>query len=174
MARFKRDKDPNKSASFWLTQAGLALISGWKQNGYSVKQIAKEMGVTEQCLHGWVKLHDEMYKATHFGVQEVQYQVEDALTRAAVGSKVNETKVTTILKNGVVIQELKEEFVREIPPDVRAINVYLKNRAPLKWQQDRLSLLTDDDEGSHVQVVIHKHVTGAPDEQEDAKDNQEV
>jgi transposase-like protein len=167
MARFKRDKDPNKAVDFWLTQAGLALISGWKQDGMSVKQIAKEMGITEQCLHGWAKLYDEVYKAIHFGVQEVQYQVEDALTRAALGGRVEETKVTTLMKNGQVVEQLKEQFTKEIQPDVRAIKIYLMNRAPKKWQQDKLALLTDDGEDSHIQVVVHKHITEAQEAEEE-------
>ena len=159
MARFKRDKDTNKAVEFWLTQAGLALISGWRQGGMSIKQIAAEIGITYRCLHNWAQQYDEIFKAVEFGVQEVQYQVEDALTRAAIGGKAHETKITTLMKNGQVIEQLKEQFVKEVQPDVRAIKLYLTNRAPSKWQQDKLSMLVDDDEGSNIQVVVHKHIT---------------
>ena len=160
MARFQRDRDPNKSVEFWLTQAGLALISGWRQNGMSEKQIAREMGVTHKTLYNWSKGYDEFFKAIQFGVQEVQYQVENALERAAVGGHTKETKITVMMKNGIEVETLKETFVKEIQPDVRAIKLYLGNKDPNKWQQDKLSLLTEGDDDSHIQVVVHKHITG--------------
>jgi transposase-like protein len=159
MARFKRCEDPNKAVEFWLTQAGLALISGWRQGGMSEKQIAKEMGITHKTLYNWSKQYDEVFKALQFGVQEVQYQIENALERAAIGGSTKETKVTTLIKSGQVVETLKEEFIREVQPDVRAIKLYLGNRDPSKWQQDKLSLLAEDGEDSHIQVVVHKHVT---------------
>lgn len=164
MARFQRDKDPNKSVEFWLTQAGLALISGWKQGGMSNIQIAKEMGISKKALENWARDYDEFYKALHFGVQEVQYQVENALERAATGGSTKETKVITVIKKGEVVETTKEELIKEIQPDVRAIKLYLTNRDPSKWQKDKLALLTDDGEDSHIQVVVHKHITEEQDD----------
>lgn len=163
MARFKRSADPNKSLEFWLTQAGLALISGWKQEGMSHIQIAKEMGISKKALENWARDYDEFYKAVNFGTREVQYQIENALERAAKGGHTKETKVITIIKNGKVIETIKEDLTKEIQPDVRAIKLYLTNRDPSKWQKDKLSLLENDGEESHVQVVVHKAMDNCED-----------
>ena len=63
--------------------------------------------------------------------------VEQALLRRAVGFQVREELSEEITdRDGNVLETLKHRVVfKEVPPDLRAIQFWLKNRQPERWRE---------------------------------------
>ena len=65
-------------------------------------------------------------------------KVEDALLRRALGFTQEEIYSEAVVdkKSGEVLEVLKRKVVKkEIPPDVRALLFWLKNRLPGRWSE---------------------------------------
>ena len=63
--------------------------------------------------------------------------VEQALLRRAVGFQIREEVSEEITdRDGNVLETLKHRVVaKEVPPDLRAIQFWLKNRQPERWRE---------------------------------------
>lgn len=89
MAKSKVDK--------WLTPEGLTLIQGWARDGLVNEQIAHNMGISAGCLYEYIKKYDEINEALKKGKEVVDYEVENALIKAALDG--NTTAQIFFLKN---------------------------------------------------------------------------
>ena len=110
----------------WLTKEGLLLLEGWARDGLTDEQIAHNMGVSRKTLAEWKKKYGDIGDTLKRGKEIVDYEVESALLKKALGYKVKEQKVT---KDGELVG-----VEREIPPDTTAQIFWLKNRRPDKWR----------------------------------------
>ena len=63
--------------------------------------------------------------------------VEQALLRRAVGFRIREELSEEITdRDGNVLETLKHRVMyKEVPPDLRAIQFWLKNRQPERWRE---------------------------------------
>lgn len=75
----------------WLTDEGLLLINGWAKDGLTDKQIAKNIGVSEQTLNVWKKKHPSLSESLKSGKEVVDREVENALLKRALGYNYIET-----------------------------------------------------------------------------------
>lgn len=116
---------------YWLTEDGLTLLDGWSRDGLTDEQIAHNMGITRSTLAEWKKRFPSISDTLKAGKEVVDYKVENALLKRALGYKETELKMT---KDGTLVQVEKE-----VPPDVTAQIFWLKNRRPDKWR-DKPSL----------------------------------
>lgn len=88
----------------WLEPDGLTLLEGWARDGLTDEQIAHNCGITATTLYDWKNRFTEISEALKRGKEVVDYQVENALLKKAIGG------------------------------DTTAQIFWLKNRKPDKWR----------------------------------------
>lgn len=88
----------------WLEPDGLTLLEGWARDGLTDEQIAHNCGITATTLYDWKNRFTEISEALKNGKEVVDYQVENALLKKAIGG------------------------------DTTAQIFWLKNRRPDKWR----------------------------------------
>lgn len=115
---------------FWLTQGGLLLIASWRRSGESVSKIAEKIGISQKKLERLAKSERALSEALKYGREQTDAMVEEALLKKALGFYVSEEK-RVVKVNG---QEEVTTVSKEVPPDVSAASVWLKNRCPDKWR----------------------------------------
>ena len=116
-------------------------LEGWARDGLTDKQIAHNVGITEQTLNVWKKSYPSFSESLKKGKEIVDYEVENALLKRAIGYKTSEMRLT---KDGDLV-----EVKKEVPGDVTAQIFWLKNRKPDKWKDKR-----DDDQKENEKPVI--------------------
>lgn len=131
----------------WLTPDGLLLLEGWAREGLTDEQICQKIGINPATLYRWMDAHAEIGKAIKKGKAPVDFEVENALLKRALGYEYEET-VTEVYGDG---KKHVRKVKRHVPPDVAAIAIWLKNRKPTKWR-DRPDLEKKPEEG--VKVIV--------------------
>lgn len=155
----------------WLEDDKLMLLESWARDGYTLQDIADKIGVTRSTLGRWRDKYKEIAKAIDTGKEFIDYKVENALLKSALGFTTKEIKVTVgrQIKDGKTFEITKETTVREIAPNVTACMAWLNNRRPDKWKRNRDKVLELEDEDSNLTVKI---VRGPSNEDENI--NQEI
>jgi hypothetical protein len=74
----------------WLEQDKLILLEGWAREGLTDEQIAKNMGISTASLYNYKNRHIEILEALKKGKQVIDYEVENALLKRALGYKYKE------------------------------------------------------------------------------------
>lgn len=123
----------------WLEKDKLILLEGWARDGLTDEQIAKNMGIATSTLYNWKKESIEFLEALKKGKEVVDFEVENALLKKALGYTItlNKQKVT---KDGDVV-DITEEV--HVPPDTTAQIFWLKNRQTKKWR-DKVEIADND------------------------------
>lgn len=129
----------------WLTKEGLILLEGWARDGLTDEQIAHNMGIHRDTLNQWKKKYSVISDTLKKGKEIVDYEVESALLKKALGYKVKEQKVT---KDGELI-----DVEREIPPDTTAQIFWLKNRRPDRWR-DKVENININQPNREIKINI--------------------
>lgn len=142
----------------WLTADGLILMESWAREGYTVQDIATRIGITQQALRSWMNKYPEVKQAINNGRELVDYKVENALLKAALGYKTKEVRVSTTIRNGKTIETIKETVEKEAAPNVAACTTWLYNRQPKKWKNMNVkgNLLEDLDEDTSIHIVVER------------------
>ena len=133
-------RSKNRAEDF-LTKEGLTKLEGWARSGLTMQQISNNCGVTIQTRYNWFSKHPEIRKAVDKGKEVVDFEVENALYKSAVGYEVTEQQVDS--KGN---KRLVKKFV---PPNVVAQIFWLKNRMPDKWRDKQQTEIT-----GNVPIVI--------------------
>ncbi len=131
----------------WLTPDGLLQLQGWAREGLTDAQISKNLGINPATLYRWVEKHPEIGEAIKKGKAPVDFEVENALLKRALGYDYEET-ITEVYGDG---KKHVKKVKRHVPPDVGAICFWLKNRKPEKFR-DRPDAEKKPEEG--VKVII--------------------
>lgn len=144
------------SAEEWLEEDNLMLLECWARDGYTFQDIANKIGTTMQTLQVWRKKYPEIEKALRAGREIVDYKVENALLKSALGYRTKETKVTTVIRFGKVVETIKETTEKDQAPNVYAAQCWLYNRLPDKWKNrnSKANLLDDVDPDTSIQVTV--------------------
>lgn len=145
-------------AALWAEGDHLELLKGWARDGYTYEDIADKIGVCIATLNNWRKKYPEIDAALQSGREVIDYKVENALLKAALGYKAKDVKVVieTNRKNGDVVSTTRETVERDIPPNVTACQVWLYNRLPEKWKRNRDKVLDLTDEDASIQVTVKR------------------
>jgi len=151
----------------WLKEEKLELLRCWARD-FTLSDIAKKIGVSEKTLIEWRKTYPEIEQAIKDGKEIVDYRVENALLKAALGYTT--TDVKTIIsppdKNGNRAIRV-EKIEREVPPNPTAIMCWLNNRKPEQWKRNRDMLYTQDKDNNIVVNIIRKGANDSEEEDED-------
>lgn len=149
-------------ATDWLEEDNLMLLECWTRDGYTFEDIANKIGISIVTLRAWRKQYPEIDTALKAGREIVDYKVENALLKSALGYKTKEVKVTTIIRHGKVVETIKETTDKEQAPNVSAAQCWLYNRLPKKWKNmnSRANILDDMDEDTSIQVIVTRASNG--------------
>lgn len=150
----KKSQSINVSVEEWLEDDMLALLSGMARDGYTYQDIANRIGISQGTLIRWRREYPEINQALRQGREIVDYKVENALLKSALGYKTKEVEVITTLRGGVVVEQQRRTLTKEQPPNVSAIQVWLYNRLPDKWKKNRDNLITPDEDDMTIQVTV--------------------
>lgn len=153
MASVKALQDP---ALKWLEDDNLMLLECWARDGYTYQDIANRIGITLPTLNNWRMKFPEINEALRSGREIIDYKVENALLKSALGYKTKETKVTTVMRYGKVVETIKETTDKEQAPNVSAIQCWLYNRLPKKWKNmnSRANIFEEMDEDTSIHVTV--------------------
>ena len=121
----------------WLEPEGLILLEGWARDGLTDEQIAHNMGIGIRTLYDYKEKYPQISQSLKKGKEIVDYEVENALLKKALGYRVKEQKFT---KDGELI-----EIEKEIPPDTTACIFWSKNRRPDKWRNEDKNINVNED-----------------------------
>jgi transposase-like protein len=114
----------------WLTPDGLLLLEGWARDGLTDEQIAANIGINPATLYKWIDRFGEIGKAIKKGKAPVDFQVENAMLKRAMGYDYEEV-ITEVYDNGKKhIRKVK----KHMPGDVTAMIFWLKNRKSAQWR----------------------------------------
>ena len=144
------------SVDDWLTDDGLLLLESWARDGYTMTDISNKIGIDNDCFLRWKDRYPEIRKAVSKGKELVDYQVENALLKSALGYKTKEVKVTTSMRYGKVVETIKEVTDKEIAPSVPAIQMWLYNRNKDKWKNmnNAKGMFDDMEEDSSIEITV--------------------
>lgn len=156
MASSARGRNSSIATEWVDDDDNLMLIECWARDGYTNADIAERIGVTEGTFSNWQKKFPQLKEALRNGRELVDYKVENALLKSALGYKTTESKVTLIMRDGVVVEEREETTEREIAPNTTAAQVWLYNRLPKKWKKNRDNVLDLDEEDTSIQITVIK------------------
>lgn len=148
----------DSKVDYWLTDDGLELIKNWSRNTFTKSEIADRMGVNLNTLLKWQKQYVEINEAMNVTREIVDFQVENAVLKAALGYKTKEIKVTVGKKvvNGEMVEMLKETTVKEVPPNIKAAMFWLNNRKFDDWKLNRDKVVEVDPDDSQVTITIQR------------------
>lgn len=140
----------------WLTEDGLMLIECFCRDGFTLADIANRIGVSTSQLAKWAKEYPELGDAIKRGKEIVDYMVENALLKSALGYKTHEVKVTTTMRYGKVVETITEDLEKEVAPNINAIQTWLYNRCKDKWKNMNNSKSVVDlmDEDSSIEITV--------------------
>ena len=160
-------------ATDWLEEDNLMLLECWARDGYTFQDIANRIGISGSTLTAWRKTYPEIHEALRKGREIIDYKVENALLKSALGYKTKEVKVTTTIKFGKVVETIKEVTDKEQAPNVSAIQCWLYNRLPQKWKNmnSKSNILEDIDEDTSIQVTVTRASQKAKQDISDNKEN---
>ncbi len=178
MARKTVSTKHGVSVDDWLTDDGLLLLESWARDGYTMMDISNKIGVDNDVFLRWKDRYPEIRQAVSKGKELVDYQVENALLKSALGYKTKEVKVTTTMRYGKVVETIKEVTDKEVAPNVSAIQMWLYNRQKEKWKNMNAAKNVFDDleEDTSIEITVtraNKDETtngNAPSHSEDAFD----
>ena len=69
----------------WLEPEGLTLLEGWARDGLTDEQIAAKIRINPATLYDWQKKFPKISEALKKGKEVVDFEVENALLKRALG-----------------------------------------------------------------------------------------
>lgn len=121
----------------WLEKDKLILLEGWARDGLTDEQIAKNIGINRTTLYDWKKKETNIADALKKGKEVIDFEVENALLKRALGYEYEEE----IYENGILTKKVK----KQVAPDTTAQIFWLKNRKKEQWREKVEVVKTDED-----------------------------
>ncbi len=132
------------------------------QLGAINRDLAGFFGVVETTITRWRKKHPEFKEATDRGKDVADSLVVQSLFKRATGMVIKRVYFTA--HKGEII---KQEYDEELPPDVAACFIWLKNRRPNEWRDkheitvgDSAQLTPWDEIAGPEKVIPEKVIIG--------------
>lgn len=143
-------------ATDWLEEDNLMLLECWTRDGYTYQDIANRIGISVSTLKTWRNKYPDIDKALSKGREIIDYKVENALLKSALGYMTKEVKVTTVMRYGKVVETIREVTDKEQAPNISAAQCWLYNRLPKKWKNmnSRSNIFEEMDEDTSIHVTV--------------------
>lgn len=141
----------------WTDADHLILLEGWARDGYTLPDIAARMGIPYKQFVVVMAQSDEIKDAVNQGRELVNYKVENALLKSALGYTTKETTIRTTIRGGRIIEKQKETVEKQIQPNVSAIRLWLLNRCAEKYKPEKqLGLLDELEEDATIKITVER------------------
>lgn len=114
----------------WRTKEGLTLLEGWAREGLTDEELAGRMKISPSTFYAWKEKFSEISEAIKKGKEVIDFEVEKALLKKALGYTYTETRkeIDANGKKKVIVTE------KQVEPDTTAQIFWLRNRKPDKWR----------------------------------------
>lgn len=125
----------------------LILVEGWARDGLTDVQIANNLGISKTTFYKFKNEHPELSELLKKGKEDIDYQVENALLKRALGYKYDE----------ITYEYGKEtkRVTKQVAPDTTAQIYWLKNRRPSKWK-DKIIDNEDNEAINNAKEILVK------------------
>lgn len=118
----------------WLEKDNLILIESWAREGLTDEQIAKNIGISKVTFYDWLKKYPNISNSLKKGKAPIDFEVENALLKRALGFEYEETETVFEDVDGKPKKRIKKT-IKYAPPDTSACIFWLKNRKPNHWRK---------------------------------------
>lgn len=117
----------------------LLLVEAWARNGLTDEQIAKNLNIAYSTFKEYKNKYSAFSATLKKGKEIVDYEVENALLKRALGYKYDEVTKELIEDKETGKSELKVTKIvtKEVIPDTTAQIFWLKNRKPEEWRDKK-------------------------------------
>ncbi|NTW34547.1 MAG: transposase [Syntrophobacteraceae bacterium] len=124
------------------------LVEMYLRQGMTEAQAAQRLGVSKSTFEQYKVQYSDFLDAIKKGKAPVDYEVENALLKRALGYTFTETKeVKERHDGGLEVVKERTETTKEVAPDVTAQIFWLKNRRPDRWRDSKAMEVTGKDGG---------------------------
>lgn len=122
-------------------QPYLKQVEEWRKTGAKVEQVAEALGIAVSSFMKYVNEHSELKEAYKKGTTEFVFELKGNLAKLAEKHELITTKVYK-KKDELTGNETTytEKTVKEVDPDIAAINLLLKNLDRENWSNDPQNL----------------------------------
>lgn len=118
----------------WLQEDNLIRIESWARMGLTNEQIAKNIGVNADTFYTWLKKYPEISESIKKGKAPIDFEVENALFKRAIGYEYEE--IETIIEEIDGKQRKRIKKIKKVAlPETSAMIFWLKNRKPKEWRK---------------------------------------
>ena len=159
--------DKNKSeVDRWLTDDGLLLLKSWARD-FSMGDVLRKVGVSAPTMKRWREKYPQIDEAIQKGREVVDYEVENALLKSALGYTTTETKTIISPPDRDGNRKIRvEKTEKEVGPNTTSIMCWLNNRKPDQWKRNRDNVLSTEDKDNNITVNIIQHGKKSDDNEE--------
>lgn len=168
-AREIEDENDPMSYLYWLKEDNLLLLTGWARRGLSDNDIIQLMGVTKSMYSRWYDKYEAIRSALDIGKEIVDFKVENALLKAALGYQTKEVRILTVMRHGKLVEQQKEVTEKEVQPQIGAIRMWLLNRQPDWWKNENKLSVDDLLEDSKIHIDVTRATSGNMDTTSESK-----
>ena len=113
----------------------LFLVENWAREGLTNVDIAKKLDIAMSTFCEYQNKYSEFKEALKKGKEVIDYEVENALLKRALGYEYEESTYETKFNkdSGEFEEVLTKRVTKEVSPDTTAQIFWLKNRKPTLW-----------------------------------------
>lgn len=114
----------------------LIQVEGWARDGLTNEQIAQNLGIGKTTFYKMQKEHPELSELLKKGKEIVDYEVENALLKRALGYEYEEKTYESKWDDnqGRFREILTKRVTKQVSPDTTAQIYWLNNRKPKQWR----------------------------------------
>ena len=140
----------------WLSDDNLLLLTAWARDGFTMEEIADKIGIARSSLSRWRKQYPQIENALSRGKEVVDYMVENALLKSALGFSYVETKTYIGYPDKSGNRKTRKEVTETyVAPNVTACMAWLNNRKPDQWKRNRDNVLTTEDKDNNITIIFN-------------------
>lgn len=114
----------------------LNMVECWARDGLTDEQISNNLGISTTTFYDYKNKYLEFSEALKRGKEVVDYEVENALLKRALGYEYKETTQESRWNKEKQEYEMvvTKEVTKQVAPDTTAQIFWLKNRKPKEWR----------------------------------------
>ena len=116
--------------------------------------------MSNNVFRRWFDKYPKFRRAVKTNKEVVDYKVENALLKSALGYMTKESRVLVTMRHGKVVETQRETLTRDIAPQIGAIRMWLLNRQPEVWKNENKMSMDDLLEDSKIHISVTRAKAG--------------